>query len=91
MEKKYGGGWGFPLTWQGWVIDIIFLAIYIWNAVVFFGDLPYSINPAATIRFVLITLIATGVLIWITYKKGEPTTLKIDWEAVKRDREAQKK
>lgn len=25
--KRYGWGWGFPITWQGWIVMAAFLAL----------------------------------------------------------------
>jgi hypothetical protein len=27
--KRYGWGWGLPLTWEGWVVLAVWLAIFI--------------------------------------------------------------
>ena len=33
--KKYGWGWGLPITWQGWVVLLVFLVLLVTGAMVF--------------------------------------------------------
>jgi hypothetical protein len=64
--KIYGFGW-YPATWQGWLIILIYLAI--------FGMLTYifesNIEKYSFFYFTAVSVI-TGLLIYISYKKGEP-------------------
>jgi hypothetical protein len=64
--KRYGWGWGLPVTWQGWVVMLL------WLAAVFAGVFLLRHDPyrrAATIAFVVIMGV---VLCLICYWKGEP-------------------
>jgi hypothetical protein len=61
--KRYGWGWGFPATWQGWVVMIIWLLALIANALL----LSHNIT-----LFVLLTVALSAVLFAICYAKGEP-------------------
>jgi hypothetical protein len=62
--KRYGWGWGLPVTWQGWV------ALILWGATLFLGRryLPHE-NIYAQIAFALAT---AGLLGSICLKTGEP-------------------
>ncbi len=63
--KKYGFGWGFPITWQGWVVFLIYFFLC------FLGG-KFLTNPPYLILFFLPYLfIITGILIYICWKKGE--------------------
>lgn len=64
--KTYGYGW-YPATWQGWLSVLVYLIILI-GLIYVFGT-----NIEKYIVFYLITVfILTGLLIYISYKKGEP-------------------
>jgi len=39
--KRYGWGWGFPITWQGWLVLLGFFAL------VLFGIYLFPREPAA--------------------------------------------
>jgi hypothetical protein len=62
--KRYGYGWGLPLTWQGW-------AVFIGWAVVVLAPLLLRNGTGAVLSLVALA-IATPVLIWIGSRKGEP-------------------
>ena len=59
--KRYGWGWGLPSAWQGWVVLVAFIAITA------LGHLTLP-NDSAFI----VTLLATGALIAVSFAKGEP-------------------
>ena len=62
--KRYGWGWGPPVTWQGWLISIV------WLAGVFAGGarmLPT--HPAA---FAVFVFLMCCLLTLICYLTGEP-------------------
>lgn len=64
--KTYGYGW-YPVTWQGWTIIVVYLIIL--------GLLSYMLNlaPEKNVVFYSIAVfIITGLLVYISYKKGEP-------------------
>ncbi|WP_024334293.1 hypothetical protein [Desulfotignum balticum] len=64
-KKKYGIGWGLPITWQGWVVLLMytFLAIMGFSL---FSNTPFQI-PLFLVYFAVLTL----VFIVIVWKKGE--------------------
>ena len=63
--KRYGWGWGLPITWQGWLVFIVFLALLI---VGFFLFPP----GRETFAFLVYTGVLIVVLLVICYAKGEP-------------------
>jgi hypothetical protein len=62
--KRYGWGWGLPITWQGWVVFIAFFALLV---VAFFLFPP----ARETFSFIVYTGILVAVLAVICYAKGE--------------------
>ena len=55
-EKRYGFGSGLPITWQGWVVSAIYIAIVMGSAV-FVERSPWafgSIMFTATAIFVIV-------------------------------------
>jgi hypothetical protein len=62
--KRYGWGWGLPLTWQGWAVFVGWFAVFIPATVHFIPR-----RPAA---FMVFTLLMGLLLVAICYLKGEP-------------------
>jgi hypothetical protein len=61
--KRYGWGWGPPVTWQGWVVLILWIAIV--SAVAPFLAVRTWIGFSAFLFFMVALLLA------ICYAKGE--------------------
>ena len=72
--KRYGWGWGFPGTWQGWVVIAGYVAVVGTGAVV----ISPSLRPGLFIAYLVV---ATLALIAICWAKGEPP----QWRWGKRD------
>ena len=66
--KKYGIGWGLPITWQGWVVLLLYIALSIIGTIYFKQK-----GKEIFIPFYIIFL--TSLFIYICWKKGE----KISW------------
>ena len=64
--KRYGWGWGLPVTWQGWIVILVWFAAVMGGVVSRFGPRRHPIG------FLLFILIMTIVLVAICYAKGEP-------------------
>ena len=62
--KRYGWGWGLPLTWQGWTVLIVWLA----GSILVFR---YLLPRRAPLRL-LFALGMVLLLLGICYMKGEP-------------------
>lgn len=66
--KRYGWGW-YPVTWQGWLALIVFVAFQVWN---FLRIDATSHSNSDTIRpFIIQTFFAVIILIALCYWKGE--------------------
>ena len=63
--KRYGYGWGFPVTWQGWLVMAVFLMVLLGA-----GKL---LMPQHAGAFLAVALLASTGLIAVCYAKGEPT------------------
>ncbi len=71
--KLFGWGW-YPSTWEGWLIIALYLgAIFAHLYVVGALDdsLGKDIHNAKFSEFFPWLLVYTGLLVWISYKKGE--------------------
>jgi CHASE2 domain-containing sensor protein len=62
--KRYGWGWGLPLSWQGWVV------LFIWISVFFAG--ARLLRSPHRLAFIGFAVLMVGVLTLICYLKGEP-------------------
>jgi hypothetical protein len=63
--KRYGWGWGIPLTWQGWVVLSVFLVLLSAGTVI--------MTPHQTpVRFAGYVAILTVLLTAVCWWKGEP-------------------
>ncbi|MCP3705893.1 hypothetical protein M3I54_02625 [Paraburkholderia sp. CNPSo 3274] len=63
--KRYGWGWGLPLTWQGWVVLVVY-ALSIALSAIFFEPHGY---PFAFAGLVILATLALSAVCWL---KGEP-------------------
>jgi hypothetical protein len=63
--KRYGWGWGLPLTWQGWLVYVA------WFFVLFGGIAKIGLRqlPVPHLVFVVAMIL---ILLAICYWKGEP-------------------
>lgn len=66
--KPYGYGW-YPATWQGWLSNFVWAAILALNAWRLMSAHP--VPAQNTIEFVIETLLATAILVFVAYKTGE--------------------
>jgi hypothetical protein len=63
--KRYGWGWGLPLSWQGWVVFAIYFALLA-GVVVWFR---FDHQP---VMFVTAVVLLSLVLLAVCWVKGEP-------------------
>lgn len=63
--KRYGWGWGLPLTWQGWAVLVGYGGLIVLTSEL----ISPATNPVA---FGACILLLSAVLIGICYAKGEP-------------------
>jgi len=64
--KRYGWGW-YPASWQGWVVLLIYFIIFGVLIYIYETNIEKYLLP-----YLLSVLGLTGLLIFISYKKGEP-------------------
>ncbi len=63
--KRFGWGWGLPLTWEGWVVYLG------WFAVVFSGFAALG-RRGLPVRHLIFVVAMVGILTAVCYWKGEP-------------------
>lgn len=68
--KKYGVGWGFPITWQGWAVFLGYIVVLI------SGSFFLTRSPFGFIFFPIFVVLLTALLIFICWKKGEKPDLR---------------
>ncbi len=62
--KRFGWGWGPPITWQGWAVMAGSLAATL--------AAMLALLPAHPAAFLIVTLSIMVLLLIICYAKGEP-------------------
>jgi len=68
--KRYGWGWGFPSSWQGWVVLGLYIVLGVLGAFVF---LPLLRHPVVYFSVYLgYVAVLTGLFLAICWWKGEP-------------------
>jgi hypothetical protein len=83
--KRYGWGWT-PVTWEGWLVVILYIAFVLWFAFVFTDQEQRDGNLLVNFGFGIV--VPTALLIWICYKKGEKP--RWSWGDSKSDKETKK-
>jgi hypothetical protein len=63
--KRFGWGWGLPLTWQGWLVLAVYVALLVLGALLFE---PHQ-HPFG---FAILVILATAALSVVCWLKGEP-------------------
>ncbi len=67
VSKKYGWGWT-PVTWQGWAVVVVYIALV--TGLARFIDNGFDSRAGGTTFFFLVFLL-TVMLLVISYAKGE--------------------
>jgi Gpi18-like mannosyltransferase len=62
--KRYGVGWSFPVTWQGWVTLFIYVGLLV------AGLLGFSSPQSRLLHVVILSGLLIAVVVW----KGERPT-----------------
>jgi hypothetical protein len=63
--KRYGWGWGLPITWEGWIVLLGFIGLVAFGAVI----LPPRPSPIGFLAYIGVLSV---LLIAICWWKGEP-------------------
>ena len=66
-RKLYGWGWT-PVTWQGWLITILYIMIIMFFSLTIDTSSSFS---EIFFPFILPTIVSTALFFRILYKKGE--------------------
>jgi hypothetical protein len=61
--KRYGWGWGLPVTWQGWAVMAVYTGVLI--------GLGWRLMPAQPASFALGIGIATALFSFVCWWRGE--------------------
>jgi hypothetical protein len=72
--KRYGWGWGLPVTWQGWLTLVVFLGLIVAGAFLF----PPRHAP---VPYIIYVVVLSAVLTAVCWLKGEPPRWR--WSADK--------
>ena len=62
--KRFGWGWGLPLTWQGWAILLVWTAALVATAA--------RLLPLHPLAFLGLAMVMAALLTLICYVTGEP-------------------
>ena len=69
--KRYGWGWGLPITWQGWLVLCSFFFLVILGAL--------AILPSyGHIAFAFYVVLLIGLLVAVCWRTGEPSRWRWD-------------
>jgi len=63
--KRYGWGWGIPVTWQGWLVLALYAILLVAGVLLF----PPHIETA---RFVVYVVVCSTLFTIVCWWKGEP-------------------
>jgi len=72
--KRYGWGWGLPLTWQGWLSFGLFIAVWL-VALLTLLVVPEGSTSVPTenrIMFGVVLVLDACALVYVSFKHGEP-------------------
>jgi hypothetical protein len=70
--KRYGWGWGPPVTWQGWVVVVAWLVILLLGLVVLESRRLSHARSLLLAWTLLYVVLMSAVLVLVCYWKGEP-------------------
>lgn len=63
--KRYGWGWSFPATWQGWAVLVGYLVLIL-------GGIPVIHARLGNVAYLVCLVALTALLVAICRLKGEP-------------------
>jgi hypothetical protein len=65
--KEYGWGW-YPATWEGWLVLLVFIALWILN---YLRLAPLDSMEKMLYEYLPQTFVLVAVLIFVAYRTGE--------------------
>jgi hypothetical protein len=63
--KRYGWGWGLPITWQGWLVFAAFVLLLVVGA-------HLSPPKKALVGYLIYVAVLSAALVGVCWLKGEP-------------------
>jgi hypothetical protein len=63
--KRYGWGWSFPVSWQGWAVLVGYLVLIL-------GGIPLVHARAGNVAYLVYLVVLTVLLVVVCWLKGEP-------------------
>ena len=69
--RKYGWGWGLPLTWQGWASFGLFIVIWLLALFAYLPSDGESITHDNLWSFIGVMVIDVLALVYVSFKYGE--------------------
>ncbi len=70
--KKYGWGWGLPLTWQGWASFGIFILIWILALFAYLPSGSEGLSSENLWSFIGVMVVDVLALVYVSFAYGEP-------------------
>ncbi|MFP5392392.1 MAG: hypothetical protein ACLGI6_12755 [Gammaproteobacteria bacterium] len=64
----HGWGWGLPITWQGWVVLLLFFVLLTGGSIV--------LAPYGVVAVIANGCASAGFLLAVAFWKGEPQTAR---------------
>jgi hypothetical protein len=74
--KRYGWGWGPPVTWQGWLVTVVWMAVFLAGSLI--------LARRSLVGLAGFSVAMTTLLVAICLMKGEPPGWR--WGGRGRDR-----
>ena len=62
--KRSGWGWGFPATWQGWMVMVVYILAIVAAAI--------TLQTTHLFLYIIGVMVLSGLFITICFAKGEP-------------------
>ena len=63
--KRYGWGWGPPVTWEGWVVLAVYTVLLVLGGALF-------LLAKGLVLYTLFVGVISFALLGVCYRKGEP-------------------
>ena len=71
--KKYGWGWGLPITWQGRLSFLVFILVWLLAILLILGTADETAHSNSSIAlFIGIVVLDVLALLYVSFRYGEP-------------------
>ena len=82
-RKRYGYGWGMPISWQGWLALVLYLATVLLSSVLLLHDAPDDTFTIDVVYFIGLVSMLTTLFILIARKHAP----KPKWQWVNKSKD----